>query len=669
MTILSLGLVRGAIAGLGAAGLTVAALGGLRAAQGLEPASELVTSLAILVGVVAYLFGLGAFGPWLAWALGKEVDEHEHQEAHLTWRSYLSFNPNHKVIGIQYTVTALAILLVAGLFALLMRLELTLPGMQVLSYDQYNTLVGLHGLIMLGTIFAGSAGLINYLLPMMLGARDMAFPRLNALSFWFWPPAAVLLLLTLTSGADAGWTVYPPLSTQPRLGGFTFFLWGFYLVGLSSILGGINFVVTILKLRAPGMRLWNMPVFAWFTLAMSLLSVTVTQFVATSLVTVLLERGLGMGFYNPAKGGNALLFQHLFWAYSHPAVYIFALPTWGIFTELLPVFSRKPVFAYRLTAVAALSIVLIGSVVWGHHLYPAGMEQELYVPMIIGTELVSVPTGVMFLAWLGTMWMGRLVFPTPALFVLGGIVWFLVGGLTGLPLASAALDLHLNDTLFVVAHFHHTLATFLFAFFAALYYWFPKATGRMYSEAWGKVHFWLMTIGFYAITLGLFRIGILGMRRRVPDYTQGLGWEPWAVVTTLGAFLVGISVLVLVGNLALSAVRGRRAVANPWGSRSLEWALLPSPAPAETWLRAPHVVGDAYDYATPGAPAYALAAVTGGSDGVTERRADFPSPLASEAGENLPPLVREAGGDLPLPSPARGEGQGGGAAPSPEEVR
>jgi len=505
------------------------------------------------------------------------------------------------VIGIQYTVTALLIFVVAGLFALIMRAELTFPGLQFLTQDFYNTLVGLHGLIMLATILTGSAGIVNYALPLMIGSPEMAFPRLNALSFWLWPPAAVLLLVCLVKSADAGWTLYPPLSTQPRLGGLTFF-----------ILGGINSIVTILKHRAPGMSLWKMPIFAWFTLAMSLLAVTVTQFVATALVTLLLERTLGTGFYTPAKGGNVLLFQHLFWAYSHPAVYIFALPTWGIFTELLPVFARKPLFAYRTTAWAALSIVVIGCVVWGHHLYPAGMEAPLYMPMIIGTELVSVPTGLMFLAWLGTLWMGRLSFPTPSLFIVGGIVFFLVGGLTGLPLASAALDLHFNDTMFVVAHFHHTLATFLFSFFAAIYYWFPKATGRMYSERWGRVHFWLMTLGFFVLTTGMFRIGILGVRRRVADYAgSAVGWEPWALLTTLGAIAVALAVLVMLGNLAVSARRGARAVANPWESRSLEWALLPSPAPLETWGLQPRVVGDPYDYAAPKAPAYAVPAIAG----------------------------------------------------------
>ncbi|MBI3977040.1 MAG: cbb3-type cytochrome c oxidase subunit I [Chloroflexi bacterium] len=610
MVILSLGLVRGAIAGVIGAGLTTALLAAIRSSLGLPPLGDFVSLMAGLVGVVAYLFGLGAFGYWIRWAVGAvdADDEHHDEPQHgtLDWKAYLSFHPNHKVIGLQYTVTALLIFVVAGLLALLMRLELSLPGFQVVTPDQYNTLVGLHGLIMLATILAGSAGIVNYALPLMIGARDMAFPRLNALSYWLWPPAAVLLLLVLTSGADAGWTVYPPLSTQLRLGGLTFFMLGFYLAGFSSILGGVNFVVTILKHRAPGMTLWNMPIFAWFTLAMSALSVTVTQFVATALLTVLLERALGMGFYNPAKGGNALLFQHLFWAYSHPAVYIFALPTWGIFTELLPVFARKPLFAYRTAAWAALSVAVIGSVVWGHHLYPAGMERPLYEPMIIATELVSVPTGLMFLAWLGTIWMGRLIFPTPALFVLGGIVFFLVGGLTGLPLASAALDLHLNDTNYVVAHFHHTLATFLFSFFAAIYFWFPKVTGRMYSERWGKVHFWLMTTGFFVLTTGLFRIGIQGMRRRVADYPPGIGWESWSILATVGAFMVGLAILVMIVNLVVSARRGARSAANPWESRSLEWSLVASPAPAETWLEPPQVVGDPYDYASPKAPAYGL---------------------------------------------------------------
>jgi cytochrome c oxidase subunit 1 len=624
MSILSLGLIRGALAGLLAAALTTAVLAAWRAAVGLDPFADLVTSLAVLVGLIAYLFGLGAFKGWLRWALARADEHEEHHADTLTWRDYLSFNPNHKVIGVQYTVTALVVFLVAGIAALLIRLQLAAPDAQLLSYDQYNTLVGLHGLIMLGTIFAGSAGVINYLLPMMIGARDMAFPRLNALSYWLWPPATVLLLLTMTGGADAGWTLYPPLSIQDRLGGFTFFILGFYLVGFSSILGGLNFAVTIFKHRAPGMGMWNMPIFAWFSLAMSLLTITVTQFVATSLVTLLLERSLGMAFYEPGKGGNAFLFQHLFWAYSHPAVYIFALPTWGLFSELLPVFSRKPLFAYRLSAFAGLSIVGIGSLVWAHHLYPSALEPDLYGPMIFGTELVSVPTGVLFLSWLGTMWMGRLSFPVPALFVVGGIVWFLIGGLTGLPLASAALDLSLSNTMYVVAHFHHTLATFLFAFFAAIYFWYPKVTGRMMSETWGKVQFWLMNVGFYSVTFGLFRVGILGMRRRVAEFPPGLGWEPWAVASTVGAFLVGISFLVLVGNLVQSAWRGRVAVANPWGSRSLEWSLLPTPVPPLTWLRTPNVVGEAYDYAQPGAAAYALMPVAGGADGdvATDRLTD-----------------------------------------------
>ncbi|MBI4505073.1 MAG: cbb3-type cytochrome c oxidase subunit I [Chloroflexi bacterium] len=611
MAILSLGLVRGAIAGLLAAALAAAGLAALRSSLGLPPTGDLVVLVAGLVGTLGFLLGLGAFGSWLRWAAGQADDGAEHHTYRPAWTAYLSFNPNHKVIGIQYTVTALLIFAVAGLLALAMRLELTLPGQQLLSPDVYNTLVALHGLIMLGTIFAGSAGVVNYVLPLAIGAHDMAFPRLNALSFWLWPPAAVLLLLTLVGGADAGWTVYPPLSTQPRLGGLTVFIMGFYLVGLSSILSAVNFIVTIVKHRAPGMRLGRMPILVWFTLAMALLSLTVTQFVATSLATLLLERALGMAFYSPAKGGNALLFQHLFWAYSHPAVYIFALPTWGVLTELLPVFARKPLFAYRPTVWAALAIVGIGSVVWGHHLYPAGLEQPLYVPMIVGTELVSVPTGLIFLTWLGTLWMGRLVLPTPALFVLGGIVVFLVGGLTGLPLASAVLDLHLNDTYFVVAHFHHTLMTFVFAFFAAVYYWFPKATGRMYSERWGQAHFWLMLIGFLTTTLGMFNIGLMGMRRRVEDYDAGLGWEPWAVLSTVGAFVVAAAVLIGLLNLALSAWRGARATANPWESRSLEWALLPSPAPTETWAVPPRVVGDPYDYATARAPAYGLAPIAG----------------------------------------------------------
>ncbi len=463
----SLGLIRGLlwqIAGTVVGGLLVT---GVRVAMGLKTFStffftEPAWVAAGLSGVIAFLIGIGAFTDWYKMALGEEVQEdHGNQTG---WEKYLGVSLDHKVIGIQYTVTALILLSVAGLFALIFRTELASSGQQFLKANVtfmnqnglqwYNTLMSLHGIVMIVSILLGIGGVMNYLVPMLIGANDMAFPRLNAFSFWIAVPAAVLLLSSLfLGGFDTGWTGYPPLSARAPVG-MQMFFWGVFFAGWSSILGAINLITTAIRLRAKGMVAFRMPILVWGSLATSIISLTATQLIGLSFQLVSFQRLFGMGFFDPAKGGNPILFQHLFWFYSHPAVYVFVLPGLGVISELLPVFVRKPLFGYRWVALSSLAIALVGFVVWAHHMFTSGMNEYLRVPFMYSTLLVAVPTGVKFFSWVGTLWGGKISTPTPMLFVLGGIVVFLIGGLSGPPNATVSTDLHLHDTYFIVGHFH-----------------------------------------------------------------------------------------------------------------------------------------------------------------------------------------------------------------------
>ncbi|MDP2951740.1 MAG: cbb3-type cytochrome c oxidase subunit I, partial [Chloroflexota bacterium] len=403
------------------------------------------------------------------------------------------------------------VIIVAGVYQLVARLETAQPGVQFLTPNTYNSLISLHGIMMLGAVLLGIAGMMNYLIPLMIGARDMAFPRLNALSYWIVPPGILLFLFSLPAGGfDTGWTAYPPLSLQAPLG-MQMMLLAFYLVGWSSILGGVNFLTTIFKMRAPGMSMFRMPIFVWATLATAILQLLFTQFVGIAFSMLLLERLMGLSFFNPYQGGNPILFQHLFWFYSHPAVYIFILPGLGVISEVLPVFSRKPLFGYRLVALSSLGIAAGGAIVWGHHMFVAGLEPTLMIPMMVTTLLVAVPTGIKIFSWLATMWQGKIRLDTPMLFVVSAIAIFLVGGLTGVPLALVPADMHLTDTYWIVSHFHHTLfGGFVFPTMAAVYFWFPKVTGRLLSERLGKVHWALMTVGFFTTYEVMFWLGLMG---------------------------------------------------------------------------------------------------------------------------------------------------------------
>ena len=549
-----------------------------------------------LTGTIAFLAGVGAITDWTKWALGQPTHDHHADEP--GWQKYFRVSLDHKVIGIQYTVTSLFLLSVGGLFALVFRTELAQSGLQFISLQLYNSLMSLHGMVMIVSILLGIAGVINYLVPMLIGAQDMAFPRLNAFSFWIAIPAAVVLLSSLALGGfDTGWTGYPPLSIRAPLGMSMFFV-GIWVAGWSSILGALNLIVTTLRMRARGMVAFKMPIFVWASVATSIISLTATQMIGLAFQLVLFQRLLGMPFFDSAKGGNPILFQHLFWFYSHPVVYVFVLPGLGVISELLPVFVRKPLFGYKWVAMSSLGIALVGFLVWAHHMFASGMNEYLRVPFMYSTLLVAVPTGVKFFSWVATLWQGKLQrdLPTPMLFVLGGIVVFLLGGLTGPPNATVSTDLHLTDTYFIVGHFHDTMfGGYVFPFFAALYYWFPKATGKRLNETLGKWHFWLMTPSFLILTLFMMRVGLLGMRRRIADYDPALGFDPWHIAMTISAFAIGAAVLVFFYNIYRTLKSDEKATGNVWNSRSPEWQV-PSPMPAHNYDHEFEVVGEPYDY-------------------------------------------------------------------------
>lgn len=596
--ILSLGLVRGIIGQIVGTAIGYAIVALIRQSLGLPPNVEAAMVSGAILGVFGFLIAAGVLTDWSKWALGQETPMHHGPpKGKPAWTRYFNVDYNHKVIGIQYTITALFILLVGGLLAIIFRMELVYPGIQFLEPDTYNTMFSAHGIIMIVSIFLGIGGMINYLVPLMIGASDMAFPRLNAFSYWIAVPSGNLLIAGIfVGGWDTGWVAYPPLATTTTLLGVQLFLLGFYFNGFSSIAGAINVLVTVTTMRAKGMSLFRMPIFVWAAVATALIQFTATQTVGAALSMIVAERVLGLGFFDPAGGGDPILYQHIFWFYSHPAVYIFILPGLGIISELLPVFSRKPLFGYRWIALSSVAIALVGFLVWAHHMFTSGMHDVLRVPFMISTLLVAVPTGVKFFSWVGTMWQGKLSFPTPMLFVLGAISVFLIGGLSGPILGTVPTNMPLHDSYWVVGHFHATMfGGFVFPFFAALYYWFPKVTGRMYNEALGKLHFWLMVPGFWIMSLGQMRIGLMGMRRRIVDYEAALGIEFTQFLITFSALIIGWSVLIMLYNLISSARSAEVAAENPWNSLSPEWQI-PSPVPEMNYDQPFVVVGDPYEY-------------------------------------------------------------------------
>ena len=590
--------------------------------------AEPVLVAGALLGSMAFMYGTGVLDDWLKWAKGIDTPEASLESEVEGYKRFIHVSYDHKVIGIQYGLTSLLVLAVAGFFAMIFRGELAQPGLQFLTPDGFNTLISLHGIVNIGGMLLGVAAMSNYLVPIMIGANDMAFPRLNAFAYWLNIPAIVMLLSTiLLGGVDAGWTGYPPLSENLAKIGFSMFFLGVYLIGLSSILGALNLIITIVRMRAPGMTLFRMPIFVWSVLATVVISVTATQLIGLSFQMVLFDRIFGMNFFNPDQGGNVLLFQNLFWFYSHPAVYVFVLPGLGIISELLPVFSRKPLFGYRWVALSSMAIALIGFFVWAHHMFTSGMANYLRVPFTYSTLLVAVPTGIKFFSWLGTMWRGKMSFKTPMLYVLGAISIFLLGGLSGPPNATVATNLYIHDTYFIVGHFHATMfGGYLFPFIAAIYYWFPLMTGRMYNERLGKIGFWLMLIGFYAQSLFMMQSGLLGMRRRIADYDPGLGVDFPQMMVSIAGWVVGAGVLVFITNLALSIRRGEVAVPNPWRSRSPEWHI-PVPVWGHNYEEPFEVIGEPYDY---GLEDSAYTSLGGAADFTGDSTSAVPEPAAAD---------------------------------------
>lgn len=563
----------------------------------------------VLIGAISFLVGVGIFNDWFKWARGRStVDSIEPPAGRPSWMRYFSVDYDHKVIGIQYGITSILLLGFGGTMAMFFRTELASSGITFLNSDifetilgyssehLYNTMMSLHGIVMIGSILLGVGALSNYLVPLLIGANDMAFPRLNSFGFWVNVPGAIILISSMFFGGfDTGWVGYPPLSLRAPIG-MQMFLIGVYLIGLSSISGAINVIVTTLTMRAKGMSLFKMPIFVWAALATALIQFTATQLIGLSFQLIMLERLMGMKFFDATAGGDPILYQHLFWFYSHPAVYVFILPGLGIISELLPVFARKPLFGYRWVAMSSLAIGFVGFFVWAHHMFASGMSPYLRIPFMYATMLVAIPTGVKFFSWVGTLWESKVTLPTPMLFALGAIVIFLLGGVTGPPLGTIATDLHLHDTYFVVGHFHNTMfGGYIFPFFAAIYYWFPKLTGRMYNERAGKIHFWSMWIAFMVLTLGMFYIGLLGMRRRVVDYDAELGFDPVHLIMTIAGFVIFFSVVLSIINIVYSARRGPAAKGNVWNSRSPEWQIS-SPPPLHNYAQPFEVIGNPYDY-------------------------------------------------------------------------
>ena len=611
MTILSLGLVRGLIGQIIGTGLGIGVSLAVRAAMGLPfEVKEGAIIVGILVGAIGFLIAAGVMTDWFKWMRGIETPiRHGPPEGKPSWTRYFGVDYSHKIIGIQYGVTSMTLLFLAGMLALTFRLELTSSGLQFLDNHTYNTIMSTHGIVMIAAMLVGIGAMANYLTPLMIGASDMAFPRLNALGFWINVPAAIIVAASMyVGGWDTGWTAYAPLSIYAPLG-MQFVLLGVFLIGLSSIIGSINVIVTVLHGRSPGMSLFRMPIFVWSVLATSIIALTATQLIGLAFLMVSVERALGMTFFSPilspgavaigSPPGQALLFQNLFWFYSHPAVYVFILPGLGIISELLPVFSRKPLFGYKWVALSSVAIALMGFLVWGHHMFTSGMFEGLRIPFMVTTMLIAVPTGVKFFSWVGTLWGGKISLQTPMLFTLGAISIFLIGGLTGPPNGVAVTDLFLHDTYYIVGHFHATMfGGFIFPFIAAIYYWFPKITGRMYDEGLGKLHFWLILPAFWLQSLAMARIGLMGMRRRIADWDAALGIELGQLLITIAGYTIGISMLIFLANLIISAVRGRVASPNPWQSRSPEFQI-PSPIPEHSYASPPVITGEPYDYAEP----------------------------------------------------------------------
>jgi cytochrome c oxidase subunit 1 len=501
---------------------------------------------------------------------------------------------DHKRIGVMYGVSSFLLFMVAGVEALIIRLQLGKPENTLVSAEKYNSLFTMHATTM---IFMGlmplSVAFFNYIVPLQIGARDVAFPRLNAFSLW------VFILGSLIMGAswlvnaapDAGWYGYAPLTSRQYSPGLHTDFWvaGLQILGIATIAGGINFFVTIINMRAPGMTMMRLPMFCWTTLITVVLILLAFPVFTIALTALLFDRHFGTHFFDPVLGGDPLLWQHLFWVFGHPEVYILILPAFGVISEIVPVFSRKPLFGYAAMVLATMAIAFLGFGVWAHHMFTTGIGPIALTFFALSTMLIAVPTGVKIFNWLGTMFFGSINLRPPMLFAIGFIGMFVIGGLSGVMHATVPVDWQQNDSYFIVAHIHYVLfGGTMFGLFAALHYWFPKFSGRMLDDKLAQATFWLMLLGFNITFFPMHFLGVAGMPRRMSTYPQGTGWDFWNLVATLGAFLLAASVWAFVLNVFLSLRRGARAGNDPWDGATLEWAI-PSPPPVYNFMKIPHV--------------------------------------------------------------------------------